>query len=161
MPLDENVLVALVDAAKLSTNQLENIAQRVLGTSLSTLSSASTPAQQAKDMITYAVQYGLMTELASALLYTGADRPGLQNLLFGNGMSIQTDEQRNTAVNSLDIVRLENRVGRVEDKVDSLIAQVQSLLSKNTAPLNWNIIGWGVMLALIVGSVVWAIATVN
>ena len=160
MPLDENVLVALVDAAKLSTNQLENIAQRVLGTSLSTLSSASMPAQQAKDMITYAVQYGLMTELASALLYTGADRPGLQNLLFGNGMTTQTDEQR-TAVNSLDIVRLENRVGRVEDKVDSLITQVQHLLQRNNTPLNWNIIGWGVMLALIVGSVVWAIAAVN
>lgn len=161
MPVDEKRLSAMADAARFSTAELENIAQNVLGTALTNLTQASTPAEQAKDMITYAVQYDVLEKIASAFMYTGADRPGLQNLLFGNGMTIQTDDQHNTAVNSLDIVRLENRMGRVEDKVDNLVAQVQSLLSRNTTPLNWNIIGWGVMLAVIVGSVVWAIAAVN
>lgn len=166
MPIDETVLAALVDAARLSTAELERISQSTLGTALGQISSASTPAQQAADMSAYAVQYGLVRELAAALLYTGADRPGLQNLLLGDETMNQTEDQRHTATNSLDIVRLENRVGRVEDRVgrvengvDTLAQQVQSLLQRT--PLNWNIVGWGVVLAILAGVTLWAITAAN
>lgn len=169
VPIDESVLVALVDAAKLSTPQLERIAQSILGTSLVTLSNASTPTAQAKDLITYAVQYDLVRELAAALLYTGADRPGLQNLLLDKNMqhSLSSDDQANASGNSLNLVRLENRVERLADKVDGLVgtvvevqrvvAEVQRTVShRDNMPLNWNIIAWGVMLAIVAGSLVWS-----
>lgn len=160
MPIDETALLALVDAARLSTAQLERISQTVMGTALSEMSNASTPAQQAHDLIAYARQYGLLDKLAAGLLYTGADRPGLQNLLLGDGMTTnQTEDQRNTAVNSFDIVRLENRVERLSDKLLALEHKVDGLLQR--APLNWNIIAWGVMLAILAGVIMWTIATVN
>lgn len=160
MPIDETVLAALVDAAKLSTAQLERISQTVFSTALGEVSGASTPAQQAADMVAYAAQYDLTEKLAGALLYTGADRPGLQNLLLGSETMVnQTDDQRNTAANSFDIVRLENRVERLSDKLIALEHRVDTFLQRT--PLNWNIVVAGIVVAILAGTIMWAIATVN
>lgn len=160
MPVDEDTLSALVDAARLSTPQLESIAQGVLGASVANISNASTPAQQAKDMAVYAKQYGLLRELASAVIQYGSDRAGLQNLLLGSeAMTNQTEDQHGISVNALDIVKLDNRVGRLEDKFIALENRVNLFLQRT--PLNWNIVAWGIAIAILVGAIVWMIATVN
>lgn len=116
VPIDETALIALVDAARLSTAQLERISQVVFGTALSEMSNASTPGQQAHDLITYAKQYDLLDKLAAGLLYTGADRPGLQNLLLGHEMSVEDTRSQNIA---LDLVKLESRMERMFDRMDA------------------------------------------
>lgn len=173
MPINPDVLTAAVEAAKPSTAQLDRIAGSALGTPLINISDASTPAQQARDMIAYAATYNLTNEVAAALLYTLADRPGLQNLLLGDEMVNQTEDQRNTAVNALDIVRLENRVVRNEDKLDATVskldaavAEIHALAQKlddllRRTPLNWNFVIVGIMFAILVGLVLWVVAMVN
>lgn len=159
MPVDEDTLSALVDAARLSTPQLESIAQGVLGASISQISSVSTPAGQARDMVTYAKQYGLLRQLAAAIIYTGADRAGLQNLLFGDeNMVSQTEDQRNNAANSFEIVRLENRVERLSDRLIVLEHRVDAFLQRT--PLNWNIVALGIAIAIMAGFFIW-LATVT
>jgi hypothetical protein len=160
VPVDEATLSSLVEAARLSTPQLESICQSVLGASITSISSASAPADQARDMVTYAKQYGLQRQLAAAIIYTGADRAGLQNLLLGNeAMVNQTEDQRTNAANSFDIVRLENRVERLSDKLIALEHKVDSILQRT--PLNWNIVAWGIAIAILAGSIMWFMATVN
>ena len=111
-------------------------------------------------MVTYAKQYGLQRQLAAAIIYTGADRAGLQNLLLGSeAMVNQTEDQRNNAANSFDIVRLENRVERLSDKLIALEHKVDSILQRT--PLNWNIVVWGIAVAILAGFLVWFMATVN
>lgn len=111
-------------------------------------------------MVTYAKQYGLQRQLAAAIIYTGADRAGLQNLLLGNeAMVNQTEDQRTNAANSFDIVRLENRVERLSDKLIALEHKVDSILQRT--PLNWNIVAWGIAIAILAGSIMWFMATVN
>ena len=116
MPIDETAVAALVDAARLSTPQLESICQSVLGASVTSISSASLPAQQARDMVTYARQYGLLRELAAAIIYTGADRAGLQNLLLGNEIGMEDGRSNNVA---LALVKLESKVERMFDRLDA------------------------------------------
>ena len=158
--LNVDILRAMVDSARLSTAELERITQTVMGAALSSISNHSTPAEQAQDLIAYAAQYGLTYKLAAALLYTGADRPGLLNLLFGNETSMnQNDDQRHTSSSALDIVRLENRVERLSDKLDALAQKVDLLFQRT--PLNWNIVIWGIALAILAGAIVWAITVVN
>jgi hypothetical protein len=112
--VDEETLSHLVDAARLSTPELENICQSVLGVSVSSISNASTPAQQARDMVVYAGQYGLLRQVAAAIIERGSDRAGLQNLLLGNDM----DNTRTQNI-ALDLVKLESRVERMFDKLDA------------------------------------------
>ena len=111
-------------------------------------------------MVTYAKQYGLQRQLAAAIIYAGADRAGLQNLLLGSeAMVNQTDDQRNTVANSFEIVRLENRVERISDRLTTLEYKVDAFLQR--APLNWNIVAWGIAIAILAGSIIWFMATVN
>ena len=161
MPIDETVLATLADAARLSTAQLEGISQTVLGTALRNVSGANDPAGQIRDMIAYARQYDLTRELAAALLYTGADRPGMQNYLLGKDMVNSTDDSHGNSphVNALDIVRLENRVGRLEDKFDAMAQKIETYLTRS--PLNWSIVGWGIVLAIGAGVALWAVAVVK
>jgi hypothetical protein len=155
--VDEETLSHLVDAARLSTPELENICQSVLGVSVSSISNASTPAQQARDMVVYAGQYGLLRQVAAAIIERGSDRAGLQNLLLGSeSMSTQQDDQRN---HGLDIVRLENRVGRLEDRFNELAHQI-SLMAQR-APLNWTIIIVAIVLAVLAGCGAWLFTVVN
>lgn len=157
MPIDATILAAIADAAKLSTAQLDRICQVALGVALTSISNGSTPAKQAADMISYAVQYDLVRELTGALLSTSADSPGLQNLLLGDTMPIQPEESHESH-HSLNLLRLENKVERLADKVEVLAHKVDDLLQR---PLNWNIIGWGLVIAVSAGFVLWMMAVIK
>ncbi len=126
MPLDENVLQALAGASKFSTAQLDRIANGVLGASLANISNASTPERQAQDMIGYAKQYDLLRELAAAFLYTGADKPGLQNLLLGENMTISSSGDRSSSENYI-MLRIESKVDNISLRLDNFEQRVRTL----------------------------------
>lgn len=125
MPVDEDTLSALVDAARLSTPQLESVAQSVLGASVAQISNASTPAGQAKDMVTYAKQYGLLRQLAAAIIYTGADRPGMQNLLLGDEHMEQGGKQSDG--NTYIMLRIENKVDNISLRLDNFEQRMRTV----------------------------------
>lgn len=131
MPVDEDTLSTLVDAARLSTPQLESIAQSVLGASITSISNASTPAGQARDMVTYAKQYGLLRQLAAAIIYTGADRAGLQNLLLGDENMVSTDDKRDN--NTYIMLRIENKVDNISVRLDSFEQRMRSVEAAQAA----------------------------
>lgn len=137
MPVDENALAALVDAARLSTAQLESICQSVLGASISQFSNASLPAEQARDIVTYARQYGLLRELAAAIITTGSDRAGLQNLLLGdeNMESAGGKQQDNLYI----MLRIENKLDHISTRIDSFeqrLHSVEAAQSARTPPVS-------------------------
>ena len=126
MPLDEHVLQALAGASKFSTAQLDRIANGVLGAPLANISNASIPERQAQDMIGYAKEYDLLRELAAAFLYTGADRPGLQNLLLGENMTIASGGDRVTNENYI-MLRIESKVDNISLRLDNFEQRVRTL----------------------------------
>ena len=126
MPLDENVLQALAGASKFSTAQLDRIANGVLGASLANISNASIPERQAQDMIGYAKQYDLLRELAAAFLYTGADKPGLQNLLLGENMTISSSGDRGNSENYI-MLRIESKVDNISLRLDNFEQRVRTI----------------------------------
>ena len=126
MPLDENVLQALAGASKFSTAQLDRIANGVLGASLANISNESMPERQAQDMIGYAKQYDLLRELAAAFLYTGADKPGLQNLLLGENMTISSSGDRGNSENYI-MLRIESKVDNISLRLDNFEQRVRTL----------------------------------
>jgi hypothetical protein len=126
VPLDENVLQALAGASKFSTAQLDRIANGVLGASLANISNASIPERQAQDMIGYAKQYDLLRELAAAFLYTGADKPGLQNLLLGENMTISSSGDRGNSENYI-MLRIESKVDNISLRLDNFEQRVRTI----------------------------------
>lgn len=130
MPVDEDTLSALVDAARLSTPQLESVAQTVLGASITSISNASTPASQARDMVTYAKQYGLLRQLAAAIIYTGADRAGLQNLLLGDDMESAGDKRQS---DTYIMLRIENKVDNISLRLDNFEQRMRSVEAAQAA----------------------------
>lgn len=132
MPVDENALSALVDAARLSTPQLESIAQSVLGASVTSISNASTPSGQARDMVNYAKQYGLLRQLAAAIIYTGADRAGLQNLLLGDeNMESAGDKRQDN--NTYIMLRIENKVDNISLRLDNFEQRMRTVEAAQSA----------------------------
>ena len=126
MPLDEHVLQALAGASKFSTAQLDRIANGVLGAPLANISNASIPERQAQDMIGYAKEYDLLRELAAAFLYTGADRPGLQNLLLGENMTIASGGDRVTNENYI-MLRIESKVDNISLRLDNFEQRIRTI----------------------------------
>lgn len=126
MPVDESTLASLVDAARLSTAQMESIAQSVLGASITQISNASTPAGQARDMVTYAKQYGLLRQLAAAIIYTGADRAGLQNLLLGDE-NVETGNDKRSNGDTYIMLRIENKVDNISLRLDNFEQRMRSV----------------------------------
>ena len=124
MPVDENALATLGDAARLSSAQLESICQSVLGGSVSLFSNASLPAEQARDIGRYAKQYGLLRELAAAIIMTGSDRAGLQNLLLGDeNMEVGGKQQDNTYI----MLRIENKLDNISMRIDSFEQRLRTI----------------------------------
>ena len=136
MPVDEETLASLVDAARLSTSQLENVAQSILGASITSISNASTPAEQARDMVTYARQYGLLRQVAAAIIYTGADRPGLQNLLLGDEHMESVGSKQQNSDEMYSRLRMEGKLDRLIEEMQrnsqqlSLVIQQQAQLAQ-------------------------------
>ncbi len=126
MPIDESVLHALTGASKFSSAQLDRIANGVLGASLSNISNESMPERQAQDMIAYAKQYDLLRELAAAFLYTGADKPGLQNLLLGENMTMASGGDRGNSENYI-MLRIESKVDNISLRLDNFEQRVRTI----------------------------------
>ena len=149
MPVDENALSTLVDAARLSTPQLESIAQGVLGASVTSISNASTPSGQARDMVTYAKQYGLLRQLAAAIIYTGADRAGLQNLLLGDeNMESAGDKRQDN--NTYIMLRIENKVDNISLRIDNFEQRMRTMEAAQAAkPVSMSDRAMVVLLAII------------
>ncbi len=125
MPFNESVLHALASASKFSTSQLNGISNSVLGTALTSISSESTPERQAQDMIEYARQYDLLRELAAAFLYTGADKPGLQNLLLGEDMEQASSKQQDST--TYIMLRIENKVDNISLRLDNFEQRMRTV----------------------------------
>lgn len=157
MPIDANSLAAIADAAKFGESELNRISQTVFGADLASLSSGATTAERLTDMIAYALQYNLERDLAAVFLHMSAARPGLQNLLLSEKMPTQPEEPHDSH-HSLNLIRLENKVERLAEKVDALAHKVDDLLQR---PLNWNIIGWGMVIAVSAGFVLWMMAVIK
>lgn len=161
MPPGWNQVRALLLAAAFTPAELESLCQAVFGTALNGITTATDASEQADAIVAFAIQYGLVRELADIVLWQSARRPAVQNLLLSDDMSIPTDGQQGlqNQPNPMDIIRLENRVERLSDKVDVLAHKVDMLLQR--APLNWNIVGWGIVVAVAAGTLSWALSLVN
>ena len=134
--LDAGTLKSLVAAGRLSTLQLERICQAYFAQSLTLISGASTPDQQAEDMIAYAIQYHLTRELASGLLAATVESPAVQNLLLSD--TNLTPEPNGTNGN-YNLMRLENRLDRIGEKLDAIdrrLAVVESAQTRPATPPN-------------------------
>lgn len=119
------MLRGLVEAARLSTAQLDNIAQAVMGTALSNVSNASLPTEQAADLMQYAAQYGQSRTLAEAVIEAAGGRAALQFLLFGDRdtvslMTVTSDGDRQLGANGYNLLRVETKLDRVIERLDAI-----------------------------------------
>lgn len=104
-------------AAGFSSRELGIIAETSMGTALDGVTQATEPNEQALALVQFAERYGLLPNLRRAVLYTGADRPALQNLLLGNDMESVSGRQQ-------DSDGMYARL-RMEAKLDRLIEEMQ------------------------------------
>lgn len=81
-------LLDAMTAAGFTSRELGIIAETSMGTTLDGVTQATDPAEQALALVQFAERYGLLANLRRAVLYTGADRPALQNLLLGGESSM-------------------------------------------------------------------------
>ncbi len=115
----------MASASRFSTAQLDNIANSVLSTHLASISNETTPDRQAQDMIAYARQYDLLRELAAAFLSTGADKPGLQNLILGENMTIASGDRGNSE--NYIMLRIESKVDNISLRLDNFEQRIRSV----------------------------------
>ena len=122
--LDVDMLRGLVDSARLSTAQLDNIAQAVMGTALINVSNRSLPAEQAEDLMRYAEQYGQVRQLAEAVIEAAGGRAALQVLLLGDrdtaSVTSTGDGDRQVGANGYNLLRVETKLDRVIERLDSI-----------------------------------------
>jgi len=164
MPPTPARLYELLIAAGFTQAQLDSITQSALGTGLSAITTSAEPAEMVLAVIRFAERYGLIRELTATVLTAGSDRPALQNVLLDDNMSLE--DGRTTQETALNLVRLENKVERLSDRVSELANAVTSLThimqsGRQATPLNWNIIWIGFIVAALVGSGLFAIAAVK
>ena len=117
------MLRGLVEAARLSTAQLDNIAQAVMGTGLRNISNESLPAEQAADLMQYAVQYGLERKLAEAVIDAAGGHAALQFLLLvkdPEDMAQNVVGEQQVGGNGYNLLRLETKLDRVIERLDAM-----------------------------------------
>lgn len=82
-------------------------------------------------MVTYAKQYGLLRQLAAAIIYTGADRAGLQNLLLGEDMEQAGSKQQDS--NTYIMLRIENKVDNISLRLDNFEQRMRTVEATQAA----------------------------
>lgn len=85
---------------------------------LSEITTSTEPAEQVLAIICFAEKYGLIRELTAMVLAAGSDKPALQNLLLDDSMTLENGRQATQDV-ALDLVKLENRMERMFDRLDA------------------------------------------
>lgn len=137
MPPTPARLHEILLACGFDVTQLERITQQSMGTGLDAITTAADPAERAMSIVNYATRYGLMRELAATVLMAGADKPVLQNVLLDDNMSLE--DGRTAQSTALDLVRLENKVDRQFDRMDSkmeaTLVEVRNALAEVRAVL--------------------------
>ncbi len=139
MPPTPARLHELLLASGFTTAQLSGITQSSMGTALEAITPATDPAEQVRAIVAFAGRYELIRELTATVLSAGSDRPALQNLLLDDNMSLE--DGRTAQSTALDLVRLENKVDRQFDRMDSkmeatllevrnALAEVRNVLSE-------------------------------
>lgn len=83
-------------------------------------------------MVNYAKQYGLLRQLAAAIIYTGADRAGLQNLLLGDeNMESAGDKRQDN--NTYIMLRIENKVDNISLRLDNFEQRMRTVEAAQVA----------------------------
>lgn len=100
-------------AAGFTSRELGIIAESALGTSLDGITQEAEPQRQAIALIQFAEKHEMVRDLRRVVLYTGADRPALQNLLLSEDMTIASGSD-----SSGNYIML-----RVEAKLDQALAE--------------------------------------
>ena len=117
MPPTPSRLYDLILACGFTPPQLNSITQTSMGVGLSEISPFTEPAARARAIVDFAEGYGLIAPLTATILSAGADKPALQNLLLDDNMSLE--DGRAAQSTALDLVRLESKVDRQFDRMDS------------------------------------------
>lgn len=121
MPPSANRLISTLLSCGFTSTELASIAEHGLGVGISAITTSTDPIEQAREIVAYALRYNVIDGLATAIALAGADRPAFQNYLWDDSMAPEpTGHEAGTG--TLAQVRLENRVERLSDKVDTLAA---------------------------------------
>lgn len=124
MPPGWNQIRSLLLAAAFTPAELEGLCQAVFGSSLSGITTATDANEQAEAIVAFAIQYGLLRELADLVLGQSARRPAVQNLLLSDDM--QTDAQAATLANELQRVSIRlDRLFEQNAQTASTLAETQ------------------------------------
>ncbi len=114
MAINSERLLAALLAAGFTAVQLDTIADRALGVRLEAVTTETDPRLQVRALVAYALEYDLMEKLARMALEAGADRPAMQNLLFGGEQLMNGGgEQPNFSY----------LVSRIDVKLDQILAE--------------------------------------
>lgn len=117
-------LIDAMTAAGFSSRELGIIAESSMGTALDGVTQATDPVEQALALVQFADRYGLLANLRRAVLYTGADRPALQNLLLGEFSMNGGDGQPNLTYIITNIDRKLDQVLTEQNRQAQTIAGV-------------------------------------
>lgn len=127
MPPAWNQIQALLVAAAFTPAELESLCQAVFGSSLSGITTATDATEQADALVNFAIQYGLLRELADLVLAQSARRPAVQNLLLSDDM--QTDAQAAAIQNQLQMITV---------RLDRVLEQQSQQAAENAEMHRWR-----------------------
>lgn len=134
MPPGWNQIQALLVAAAYTPAELETLCQSVFSASLSGITQSTDANVQAEAIVQFAINYGLVRELADAILYQSARRPAVQNLLLSDDM--QGDAQAAAIANQL--TALQNSMHALTARVDRSLEQQAQLMAEHAELQRWR-----------------------
>ena len=120
MPPSPQRLYDLLLSCGFTPAELERITQQSMGTGLTAITTSDNAETQARDVVNYAEDYNLIRELTATVLAAGCDKPVLQNILLDDAMTLEdTKGNAQSTATALDLIRLENKVERMFDSMNS------------------------------------------
>lgn len=122
-------------AAAFTSRELGIIADSVLGTSLDGITQETDPQQQAISLIQFAEKHEMVRDLRRAVLYTGADRPAMQNFLLGEDMTSQGSSERDNSQANYAMLRIESKLDQVLAE-QARISQAQTQMAQMQAHMD-------------------------
>lgn len=134
MPPGWNQIRSLLLAAAFTPAELEGLCQAVFGSSLSGITTATDATGQADAIVNFAIQYGLLRDLADLVLNQSARRPAVQNLLLSDDM--QGDAQ--TAAIANQLTALQNSMHALTARVDRSLEQQAQLMAEHAELQRWR-----------------------
>lgn len=127
MPPAWNQIQALLVAAAFTPAELEALCQAVFGASLSGITQSTDANVQAEAIVQFATNYGMVRELADAVLYQSARRPAVQNLLLSDDM--QSEAQ---------VTAIQNQLQMITVRLDRVLEQQSQQAAENAEMHRWR-----------------------